>query len=99
MNKAIAQRKSWKLDNTRVEYDSKKSISQVYLHNNKIAEIGENFVTVFHCGWKTNVTKSRLNAILRMNGKGNEGIYQKDFVWFISYDDKVEEFNSPVTLM
>lgn len=96
MNAAILNRKDWSLDNTRVEYENE--VSRVYLYGHKIAEIGETFITLNHCGWKTKTTKSRLNAILRENGTGNESVYQKNRTWFIAYDGKIEEFDSAVTL-
>jgi len=99
MNRAINDRSDWKLANTRVEYEEGNCISRVYLHGNKIAEIGEGFIHLDHCGWKTATTKSRLNAILREHGT-DDGIYQKNFKWFV-YNGKTkesEEFASGMTL-
>ena len=96
MTAAILNRKDWSLDNTRVEYEEGNEVSRVYLHGHKIAEIGKGYITLNHCGWKTNTTKSRLNAILSKNGKGS--VYQKNHTWFIVYDDKIEEFDYAVTL-
>ena len=98
MNAAILNRKDWSLDNTRVEYEEGNEVSRVYLHGHKIAEIGKGFITIHHCGWKTKTTKSRLNALLRENGNGDESVYQKNHTWFIAYDGKIEEFDSAVTL-
>ena len=98
MNAAILNRKDWSLDNTRVEYEEGNEVSRVYLHGHKIAEIGKGYITLNHCGWKTKTTKSRLNAILSKNGTGNESVYQKNRTWFITYDDKIEEFDYAVTL-
>jgi len=98
MNAAILHRKNWCLGNTSVSYDADREVSSVYLHGHKIAEVGEGFIHLDHCGWKTNTTKSRLNAILRENGAGNESVYQKNYQWFIAYDGKVEEFDSLVTI-
>jgi hypothetical protein len=98
MNAAILNRKDWSLDNTRVEYEEGNEVSRVYLHGHKIAEIGKGYITLHHCGWKTKTTKSRLNAILSKNGTGNESVYQKNHAWFITYDGKIEEFDSAVTL-
>lgn len=98
MNAAIAQRENWSLDNTRVEYEEGNQISRVYLHGNKIAELGDFFITLYDSGFRSKTTKSRLNAILRANGAGNEFVYQKNHQWFISYDGKIEEFAPGVTL-
>jgi len=44
MNKAIAAGKNWSRDNTAVVIEG--DIVKVLLHGNKIAELGENFVTL-----------------------------------------------------
>ena len=84
MNAAIQSEKDWTLDNT--EVTTVNGISKVYLHRNLIAEIGETFITLYDGGFRSNTTKSRLNAILRKHGNG-EGIYQKNFQWFVSLKD------------
>jgi len=84
MNAAITAGKDWRLDNTMVT--TVNGVSHVFLHNNKIAEVGDNFIVLMDGGWQSNTTKSRLNAILRTHGIGDEGIFQKNFQWF---------FNSP----
>jgi hypothetical protein len=84
MNVAIANRSDWQSANTRVEFEQGNSVSRVYLHGNKIAEIGDNFVRLYDGGWQSNTTKSRLNAILAQNGFGSERVFQKDHVWFVS---------------
>lgn len=96
MNKAIAAGNNWGGGNTTVTHEN--GVAKVTLHGNKIAEIGENFVTLFDGGWQTATTKSRLNAILAENGCGDERVFQKDHQWFISHDGKVEEFHSGITL-
>jgi hypothetical protein len=99
MNAAILHRKNWQLDNTRVEYEEGNCISRVYLHGNKIAEVGEGFINLYDGGWQSATTKSRLSAILREHG-ADDGIYQKNFKWFV-YNGKTkesEEFASGMTL-
>jgi hypothetical protein len=98
MNAAIANRCDWKSANTRVEYEQGNNISRVYLHGNKIAEVGETYVTLFDGGWQTKTTKSRLNAILSGNGGGY--VYQKNCKWFL-FDSNTQqdmEFESGMTL-
>lgn len=97
MNAAIAQGKNWQLDNTSVTHHED-GVTEVRLHGNKIAEITDSSVTLFDGGWQSVTTKSRLNAILRENGAGNESVYQKNHQWFISYNGKTEPFQSGVTL-
>ena len=100
MNAAIANSQDWKNANTEVEYDQGNQVSKVYLYGNKIAEIGENFIRIFDGGYQSNTTKSRLNAILSMNGFGNERVFQKAGSWFLSVteafkiDPKIVPFTS-----
>ena len=81
MNTAISREVDWKLANTEVENID--GVSYVYLHGNKIAEIGDTWLEMFDGGWQSNTTKSRLNAILSAHGNG-ERVYQKNFQWFVS---------------
>ena len=39
-------------------------------------------LSINNCGWFSNTTKERLNGLLSY--LGNEGIYQKNFVWFLN---------------
>jgi hypothetical protein len=82
MNAAIIAGKDWKSANTAVEVVD--GVSVVVLHGNKIAEIGDNFLRLFDGGWHSNTTKSRLNAILRVHGMDGEGIFQKQWQWFVN---------------
>jgi hypothetical protein len=61
-------------------------ISTVYLHGNKIAEVGGTWVILWDGGWRTNTTKSRLNAILSEHGNG-ERVFQNNKKWFIRMND------------
>jgi hypothetical protein len=99
MNRAILDGQDWKLANTRVEYEHGNRISRVYLHGNKIAEVGDNFITLYDGGWRSVTTKSRISAILEKHSRGDK-IYQKNYQWFI-YDSKAqksEPFYSGMTL-
>ena len=84
MNAAIMDSKNWKLDNTEVIFDADRDVSQVFLHGNLIAEIGDTWLKLFDGGWQSNTTKSRLNAILQVHGRPGEGIFQKKWEWFIT---------------
>jgi hypothetical protein len=96
MNLAISEYRNWQERNTRVEHFQEKV--SVFLCNNLIAEIGDNYIILYDGGHQTTTTKSRLNAILSGNGKGDEKVYQKDRVWRISYDEKDEPFVSGMTI-
>ena len=90
MNAAIAGRRNWSKDNTRVEVD-KNGDTYVYLHGHNIARIANNGdIQLSSCGWETVTTKSRLNAILECFVH-IIGIYQRDWVWYIQGRD----FNVP----
>jgi hypothetical protein len=82
MNAAITNSKDWKSGNT--EVTNIDGVSYVYLHGNKIAEVGNSFIRLFDGGWQSNTTKSRLNALLSAHGLPGEGIFQKKFEWFIN---------------
>lgn len=85
MNAAISKGINWKNANTEVVNID--GVSFVYLHGNKIAEVGDNFIRLFDGGWQSNTTKSRLNAILKVHGLKNEGVYQKAYKWFLRLTD------------
>ena len=90
MNAAIAQGKDWKNANTEVRMVG--DVAEVYLHGNLISKIGEGFVQLFDGGWQSNTTKSRLNAILDANGCSGEGVFQKDWTWFVRVYQGRNEF-------
>ena len=94
MNAAISNNLNWSKDNTRVEFDPETGESKVYLHGNHIADVGENYVRLFDGGWQSNTTKSRLNAILSEHGIAGEGVFQKDFNWFIRLYNGTEFFTT-----
>jgi hypothetical protein len=101
MNAAIASGADWSSGNTRVEHRHTAGIGRVadvYLHNNLIAMVGDCSITLCDGGWRSATTKSRLNAILRANGKPGDSVFQRNHKWFLSYDGKVEDFESGATL-
>ena len=96
MNAAIIGKINWRSANTQVLYIN--GVSYVYLHRNKIAEIGDNFVQLFDGGWQSNTTKSRLNAILRVHGIAGESVFQKNFEWFVNQQGGAIPFFSGMRL-
>ena len=51
----------------------------MYLHNNKIAWFdNNNQLWISNCGWKSNTTKERLNALPNVN------IIQRNYTWFLN---------------
>jgi hypothetical protein len=95
MNQAITASKDWRSANTEVINED--GVSIVKLHGNKIAEVGDTWLRLFDGGWQSVTTKSRLNAILRVHGNG-EGIFQKNFEWFMSTAEGDVEFESGLML-
>ena len=87
MNAAIHANQDWKSGNTQVI--TIEGVSFVYLHGNQIATIDDDSMTIFDGGWQSNTTKSRLNAIINeFCNAFTDGVFQKDFQWFIR-DNKV----------
>jgi len=83
MNAAIRDSINWKSGNTEVTFDPETNESKVFLHGNHIATIGEDFVQIFEGGCQSKTTKSRLNAILEVNGIKGECVFQRNFKWFV----------------
>lgn len=90
MNAAISEGKNWKNANTEVVNID--GVSYVYLHGNLIAEVDDNGIKLYDGGWQSNTTKSRLNAILSEHGIAGEGVFQKNFDWFIRLYNGTEFF-------
>jgi len=78
---AIHESRDWKSDNTKVVF--KDNESHVYLYDNHIATIDDDSLTIFDGGFRSNTTKSRLNAICDAFCIEGEGIFQKNYKWFI----------------
>ena len=82
MNSAIRSRRDWKSGNTRVEI-TEDNRALVYLHGNLIANIDETNVQIFDGGWQSVTTKSRLNAIIEEFLIPYQGVFQKNWNWFV----------------
>ena len=88
MCSAIVNKNDWHKDNTEVMYSPSRDVCCVYLHKNLIATIDNNTVEIYDGGWRTNTTKSRLNALINGLCDGiNQGVYQKNYEWFIRDDE------------
>jgi len=97
MNQAILNCEDWKNDNTKVLYSPERDASYVYLHGNHIATIGDTFLELYTCGYRTVTTKSRLNAILKEHG--NEArIFQRNFEWFVNDGNQTVRFTEGMVL-
>ena len=81
MINAIRDVQNWSSANTQVVTND--GLSSVYLHGNLIAQVDDNTVTIFDGGWQSHTTKSRLNAICNEFCIAGEGVFQKDFLWYV----------------
>ena len=93
MNFAISNKADWSSSNTRVEYNNSTNCSSIYLHGHQIATFDHNLkaVKLSSCGYETNTTKSRLNAILEEVKNGCK-VFQKNWNWFVSYNNQTARF-------
>ena len=83
MCSAIHHNQNWKSGNTSVHFSEEYGTSTVYLHDNLIAIVSDTDVEIFDGGWQSNTTKSRLNALCTEFCVSGEGVFQKDFKWFV----------------
>ena len=83
MNQAVQANKNWSNANTSVIFDSETNTSSVYLHGNLIATVTDNDMTIYDGGFQSNTTKSRLNALCDAFCIAGEGVFQKDFKWYV----------------
>jgi len=93
MNLAIIRKTDWAGSNTQVNYNDNTNCSTIYLHGHQIATYDHNLkaVKLSSCGYTTNTTKSRLNAILEEVKYGCK-VFQKNFVWFVGYNKETLMF-------
>ena len=80
---AIQANIDWQSGNTSVHFDPESGVSVVRLHGNKIAEVSDNDMTIFDGGWQSVTTKSRLNALCDYFCIAGEGVFQKNYKWFV----------------
>ena len=80
---AVQNNINWKSGNTSVHFSEEYGTSAVYLHNNLIAIVSDNDMEIFDGGWQSVTTKSRLNALCQEFCIAGEGVFQKDFQWFV----------------
>ena len=93
MNMAISNKADWAGPNTQVNYNSNTNCSQIFLHGHHIATFCHETraVKINSCGYQTRTTKGRLNALLEEVKYGCR-VFQKNWDWFVSYNDQVASF-------
>ena len=79
---AISNNENWQSSNTTV-VTQQDNVSFVYLHGNKIAEIGDDYLQIFDGGYQSTTTKSRLNALCKEFCIDGESVFQKDYTWYV----------------
>ena len=98
MNAAIKANKNWTNANTSVITED--GVSEVRLHGNLIAKVGDDFVTILDGGWQSNTTKSRLNAIINeFCNAFTDGVFQKNYQWFVRDNKVTKEFVNGYTFV
>ena len=97
MNQAVQSGADFRQANTTVSHHE--GVAIVHLHGNKIAEIGDGFMTLFDGGYQSTTTKSRLNALMTEFCSPGECVFQKAYQWFIKVGGITVPFKSGVTLL
>ena len=100
MNRALSTKGNWAGSNTTVTYNESTNCSQVLLHGHNIATLDHNTnaLKLSACGYETNTTKSRLNAILFELKTGCK-VFQKNFEWFIGNNQATKSFFDGMILL
>ena len=96
MNQAIRSGSDFSKSNTMVRHED--GYAFVYLHGNHIGTVADDgALTLFDGGWRSNTTKSRLNALCDEFAHGC-GVFQKNWEWFVSTRAGTQDFDSGVTV-
>ena len=100
MNFAVSNKANWTKSNTQVCYNDNTNCSSIYLHGHQIATVDHNTnaVKLSSCGYETNTTKSRLNALLSEVKYGAK-VYQKNWNWFVSFNNQTRDFFDNMILL
>ena len=80
---AIQGNRNWASANTTVTFDPESGESTVLLYGNKIATVRDDSMIIWDGGVQSVTTKSRLNALCDAFCVAGEGVFQKDFAWYV----------------
>ena len=80
---AVQSNKDWKSGNTSIHFNPETGVSIVRRHGNKIDEVSDNDMITFDGGWQSVTTQIRLHALCDYFCVSGEGVFQKDFVWYV----------------
>lgn len=67
-------------------------VTKVTYHSTPVVKFSQNEIVLNHGGWKTATTKTRMNQAANQFELGYS-VFQKDFEWFIDYQDKIIPFD------
>ena len=96
MNQAVQSGNDFSLANTSVHHHE--GVAIVRLHGSKIAEVGDDFITLFDGGYQSTTTKSRLNALMAEFCSPGECVFQKAYQWFIKANGVTVPFETGMTI-
>ena len=93
MNSALLRKANWSTSNTAVCYNEFTNCSSILLHGHQIATLDHhtNALKLSSCGYETNTTKSRLNALLSEFKYGCK-VFQKQFNWYLQSVNQTVDF-------
>ena len=87
---ALTNERNWRKDNTSVEWTTLNDeyYAEVRLHGHIIGEYHPRSKEMWlgDAGWQTVTTKSRLNALIGEFVRPADGIFQKDWTWYLIHD-------------
>ena len=93
MNSALHAKKNWAGSNTTVCYNENTNCSSVLLYGHQIATLDHhsNALKFSSCGYQSNTTKSRLNALLSEFKYGCK-VFQKQWDWYLQNVNQTVDF-------
>ena len=93
MNSALLRKTNWAGSNTTVTYNEFTNCSSILLHGHQIATLDHhsNALKLSSCGYQTNTTKSRLNALLDEFKYGCK-VFQKNWDWYLQNNNQTVDF-------
>jgi len=95
MCSAVHNSENWSNANTSVSFNEEDNVSIVRLHGNKIATVGDDYVEIFDGGYQSKTTKSRLNALINeFCNAFTDGVFQKNYQWFVKDNNVTKEFTN-----
>ena len=100
MNFALSNKGNWGNGNTSVFFYPSENVSEVRLHGNLIAwyDHTKQSLGISSCGYETNTTKSRLNALIQEFGFKGSNIFQKNFNWYVRAFNTVTPFVDGISI-